>query len=146
MAAPLHFDPELFDALKELTGDRRSVANIQQSGILGEAAFAADRLEVAGVKARDRWRHQWFDRIMRDLAGCDLVFTDPDNGLVPNDRFRPARLENAKRIPIAEAMALALKQASRARGASFGCASWHKANLEAAQRTMSQVSRDEMAC
>ena len=39
-----------------------------------------------------------------------------------------------------------LKQASRARGASFGCASWHKANLEAAQRTMSQVSRDEMAC
>ena len=41
---------------------------------------------------------------------------------------------------------LALKQASRAQGASFGCASWHKANLEAAQRTMSQVSRDEMAC
>ena len=41
---------------------------------------------------------------------------------------------------------LAPKQASRARGASFGCASWHKANLEAAQRTMSQVSRDEMAC
>ena len=41
---------------------------------------------------------------------------------------------------------LVLKQASRARGASFGCASWHKANLEAAQRTMSQVSRDEMAC
>ena len=44
------------------------------------------------------------------------------------------------------AASLDLKQASRARGASFGCASWHKANLEAAQRTMSQVSRDEMAC
>ena len=42
--------------------------------------------------------------------------------------------------------ALGLKQASRARVASFGCASWHKANLEAAQRTMSQVARDEMAC
>ena len=41
---------------------------------------------------------------------------------------------------------LDLKQASRARVASFGCASWHKANLEAAQRTMSQVARDEMAC
>ena len=41
---------------------------------------------------------------------------------------------------------LVLKQASRARVASFGCASWHKANLEAAQRTMSQVARDEMAC
>jgi hypothetical protein len=42
--------------------------------------------------------------------------------------------------------ALGLKQASRARVASFGCASWHKANLEAAQRTMSQVARDGMAC
>ena len=41
---------------------------------------------------------------------------------------------------------LGLKQASRARVASFGCASWHKANLEAAQRTMLQVARDEMAC
>ena len=41
---------------------------------------------------------------------------------------------------------LVLKQASRARVASFGCASWHKANLGAAQRTMSQVARDEMAC
>ncbi len=104
-----HLDAELFDALKKLTGDRRSVANIQQSGILGDAAFAADRLVLAGVKARDRerWRHQWVDRIKRQLAGCNLVFADPDNGLVPNDRFRPTRQVNAKRIPLAEAIALA---------------------------------------
>ena len=102
-----HLDAELFDALKELTGDRRSIENIQQSGILGDAVFAADRLMVVGVKARQRWRHQWFDRIKRQLVGCDLVFADPDNGLVPNDRFRPARQVNAKRIPLAEATALA---------------------------------------
>ena len=104
-----HLDPELFDVLRELTVDRRSVANIQQSGILGDAAFAADRLAVAGVKVRDRqrWRHQWFDAIKRRLAGCHLVFADPDNGLVPNDRFKPATQESAKRIPLAEAMALA---------------------------------------
>ena len=50
------------------------------------------------------------------------------------------------RIQIPPLALLVLKQASRARVASFGCASWHKANLEAAQRTMSQVARDEMAC
>ena len=62
-----HLDPDLFDALRELTPDRRSVANIQQSGILGDAAFAADGLAVADVKVRDRerWRHQWFDGIKR---------------------------------------------------------------------------------
>ena len=104
-----HLDAELFDALKKLTGDRRSVANIQQSGILGDATFSAERLVLAGVKARDRecWRHQWFDRIKRQLIRCDLVFADPDNGLAPKDGFRPARQVNAKRIPLAEAMALA---------------------------------------
>ena len=104
-----HLDAELFDALRKLAADRRSVANIQQSCILGDAAFADDRLVVAGVKARERqrWRHQWFDRIKRQLADCDLVFADPDNGLVPDDRFRPGIKVNAKRIPLAEAMALA---------------------------------------
>ena len=47
-------DPELFDALKEVTepgANRRSVANIQRSGILGEAAFAADPPGSCGSQA-----------------------------------------------------------------------------------------------
>ena len=104
-----HLDTKLFDTLKGMIPNRRSVAIIQQCGILGDAVFAADRLMVAGVKVRDRlsWRQQWFDRIQHQLAGCDLVFADPDNGLVPNDRFRPTRKESMKGIPIAEAIALA---------------------------------------
>lgn len=103
-----HLDTELFDALKELIHDRRSVANIQESGILGDAVFAAEGLVVAEVQThdRERWRSRWFNRIKRQLAGCDLVFADPDNGLVPDDRFRPARKVDAKRIPLSEAMAL----------------------------------------
>ena len=135
-----HLDPELFDALKELTDDRRSVANIQQSGILGDAAFAADRLVVDGVKARgrERQRHQWFNRIKRQLVDCNLVFADPDNGLVPNDGFRPARLEHAKRIPVAEAMALAEGRTaviyhhnSRRRGGHLDEIRWLKKQLSA---------------
>ena len=104
-----HLDAELFDVLKELIGDRRSVADIQRSGILGDAVFVPDRLGVAEVKAhdRERWRHRWFNRVKRQLGGCDLVFADPDNGLVADDRFRPARKVDAKRIPLSEAMALA---------------------------------------
>ncbi len=104
-----HLDAELFDTLMKLIGDRRSVADIQESGVLGDAVFAADRLLVAEIKVQDRehWRNRWFSRVKRQLAGCDLVFADPDNGLVSDDRFRPTRKENAKRIPLAEAMALA---------------------------------------
>ena len=105
-------DPKLFDTLKGVTklgANGRSVANIQRSGILGDAAFAAGPLEFAGVKPRDRkrWRHSWFDRIKRQLVDCDLVFADPDNGLVPDDRFMPTRKKSAKGIPIVEANALA---------------------------------------
>lgn len=105
-------DPELFDALREVTdrgANRRSVANIQRSGILGDAAFAADRLDVCEVKPPDRkrWRHSWFDRIKCQLVDCALVFADPDNGLVPDDCFLPTRKVSAKRIPIVEAKALA---------------------------------------
>lgn len=104
-----HLDSELFDALKELVHDRRSVAAIQESGILGDAVFAIDRLDVAEVKVhdRERWRSRWFRRVKRQLAGCDLVFADPDNGLAPDDRFKPTEAVNAKRIPLWEAMALA---------------------------------------
>ena len=105
-----HLDPDLFDSLKKLVdGGTRSVDSVQTSGILGDAAFAADLLAISEVPIRDRerWRHQWFERVMQQLSGCDFVFADPDNGLVSDDRFRPAVKKNAKRIPLAEALALA---------------------------------------
>ena len=105
-----HLDPELFDTLKELVDeDRRSVAEIQRSGILENAVFADEPLNVdkVAVRERERWRREWFERVKDALSDCDLVFADPDNGLCPDDRFKPTRKENAKRIRLSEALALA---------------------------------------
>ena len=104
------FDPELFDTLKKLVrDDDRSVQAVQKSGVLCDAAFAAEPLDVSGVPLRDRrrWRQRWFDAVQNRLSGCDVVFADPDNGLVLDDRFRPERKQDAKRMPLAEAVALA---------------------------------------
>ena len=133
-------DPELFDALTKLTsvGSRRAVKAIQESGILGNAVFAADPLDITGIRVRDREcrRTQWFNRIQDQLAGCDIVFADPDNGLVPNDRFRPAKHVNAKRIPVVEAIALAEGRTaviyhhnSRSRGGHLNEIRWLKNQL-----------------
>lgn len=102
-------DDTLFKELGKLVPDQRSVANIEKSGVLGDAVFAAERLVVDDIKVldRERWRHDWFDEIRRQLAECDLVFADPDNGLFPDARFNPRQKESAKRIPLYEAMALA---------------------------------------
>ena len=106
-----NLDPPLFDTLTKLTNvrSRRSVTAIQESGILGDAVFAAERLDITRISVRNRegWRHRWFKRVQGQLARCKIVFADPDNGLIPNDRFRPTRQVSAKRISFAEAMALA---------------------------------------
>ena len=105
-----HLDPQLFETLEKLLrDDNRSVQAMQRSGVLGDAAFADERLDVSGVRWRDRrhWRRRWFEAVQDRLSGCDVVFADPDNGLVADDRFRPERKEDAKRIPLAEATALA---------------------------------------
>ena len=135
-----HLDPVLFDTLSGLIPARRSVAHIQQSGILGEAVFAADGLAIDAIKisARARWRCQWFARLQRQLAACALVFADPDNGLVPNDRFSPTKKESTKGIPIAEALALAEGRTaviyhhnSRRRGGHLNEIRWLKSQLPA---------------
>lgn len=105
-----HLDPELFDLLKKLVAEgARSVDSVQGSGILGDAVFAAEPADVSEVRFRDRehWRREWFARVMERLSGCNLVFADPDNGLISDDRFRPGTKTDAKRIPLAEALALA---------------------------------------
>ena len=105
-----HLDPGLFDSLKNLIDEkRRSVAEIEQSGILGGADFASEPVDVSQVSVREResWRRAWFERVQNALSACDLVFADPDNGLYPNEKFTPTRKENAKRISLHEALALA---------------------------------------
>ena len=105
-----HFDSDLFDTLKGLVEeDKRSVAEIQNSGILGDAEFVGDPVDCAWVGDREsgNGRRQWFERMLSRLSACDLVFADPDNGLYVDAQFNPEKRENAKRIPLAEVMALA---------------------------------------
>ena len=105
-----HLDGDLFDTLKKLIDEkRRLVSEIEKSGILGSADFAGEPVDVTQVAVREResWQRAWFERVRNALAACDLVFADPDNGLYPDERFNPARKENAKRIPLSEALALA---------------------------------------
>ncbi len=72
------FDPELFDWLRHAIDeypDRRTV-RIQTSGLLGSALYFSELL----VDDHDL-RKAWFANCCQQLAGCDLVFYDPDNGL-----------------------------------------------------------------
>ena len=103
-------DPDLFDGLRKLIQEGpRTMLEVQRSCLLNCAAFADEPLDVSKVRIRDRkqWRQEWFGRVKAKLADCDLLFADPDNGLCQDCRFRYARKEDSKRIPLFEALSLA---------------------------------------
>ena len=98
-------DPELFTALGALVGSgNRSVSSIEASGLLGDAVFADEPLDLREIppRSRESWRQQWFERVTCRLSDREIIFADPDNGLCLDERFRPTRRESAKRIPLGE--------------------------------------------
>ena len=94
---------KLFDALTKLEKNR-SVEQVQQSGIFDDAEFHRRPLDDPGIDRRD-----WFRGLKDQLASCDLVFADPDNGLYDDtDKSINSRKNyNAKHILLSEANALA---------------------------------------
>jgi hypothetical protein len=100
-------DPDLFDRLKEVANGARSVAALEQAGVLN-AVFAAEPLNMGELphSARAGVRQQWFSRVLETLQGCDLVFADPDNGLTDDNPARRNKAKFGKQMPLEEALAL----------------------------------------
>ena len=94
-------DEDLYDSLKRIVeSGRRSVAAVQGASVLRGAVFADERLDVGqvAIRCRSSWRQDWFEGVRKRLDGCDVVFADPDNGLLPDSRFRPTVKRSAKSI------------------------------------------------
>jgi len=103
-------DPVLFDALKRIVCDgRRNVAAIEYSNVLGAAKYASEILDPTELSPAHRrvWRRWWFEDVKTSLKGCDIVFADPDNGLCEDEKFRPGRAKDWKRLPLHEVKELA---------------------------------------
>jgi hypothetical protein len=67
-------DPELYDALRGVVSDRREVAAVERSGVLGDAAFFSKPVDTSN-------REAWLRDALNAVAGRDLVFLDPDIGV-----------------------------------------------------------------
>lgn len=103
-----HLDPELFDALKGVADGVRSVQTLEATGLIGNQ-FHRKPLTSSDLswQKRSAWRHNWFDEVQTHMASADLVFADPDNGLVDNDDRRRSKAKFGKSITLQEANALA---------------------------------------
>lgn len=102
-----HLDPALFRHLRNITKDARSINSLLP---VLEGAISSDASVDSGmISARERrnWRTAWFKHVMESLSPCDLVFADPDNGIIDDAGWRRGRKEFGKQMPLAEVQELA---------------------------------------
>ena len=81
------YDQELFDVIKKIAPKKnKSVMDIQDSGILPGTVIYSDILHPIGTPSdRRSTRERWFEESLLELKDADLIFMDPDNGLLEDD-------------------------------------------------------------
>lgn len=102
-----HLDPPLFSHLRNITNKARSIDSLLP---VLEGAISSDEIvDSSKISPRERrdWRTAWFMRMMEQLSTCDLVFADPDNGIIDDGDWRKGRAKFGKQMPLAEVKELA---------------------------------------
>lgn len=100
-------DPELFEHLARVVVGERSISLLLPA--LSGAISSKELLDLIKIPPRQKrgWRNAWFARVLKDLEKCDLVFADPDNGIVDDSDSRKGRPVFGKQIPLDEVQRLA---------------------------------------
>lgn len=100
-------DCNLFHHLRDVVVDARSITALLPA--LEGSISSDESLDVSAISALQRrdWRKAWFARVQEELSDCDLVFADPDNGIVDDSDRRKGTAKFGKQMPLAEVRALA---------------------------------------
>jgi hypothetical protein len=99
-------DGALFGVLRNLKA--QNVRAIELAGILPGAFFFSEQIpcDCTPYSIRPLERSRWFLAAKARMAGCDLLFVDPDNGIAPKG-LRLTRRRAGKSIMLEELASLA---------------------------------------
>jgi len=102
------FNPYIFGKLQQIKASgKRHISSLEQPDILPGAIFAnAPILTAASVRQRLESRQDWFAAVKDRLAGAEMIFVDPDNGLEPA-KFSFGKMKAGKAVAYEELLALA---------------------------------------
>ncbi|WP_167852675.1 hypothetical protein [Pseudotabrizicola sediminis] len=100
-------EPELFHHLRAVVKDVRSIASLLP--VLQSSSSSDESLDTSAVpnRLRRNWRSEWFSRVLIKLSACNLVFADPDYGIVDDSDARKGSARFGKQMPLEEVRALA---------------------------------------
>lgn len=102
-----HLDPILFRHLRNITREARSINSLLP--VLGSVISSDESVDSSPIPPSERrdWRSAWFNRALEKLSPCDLIFADPDNGIIDDIDQRKGRAKFGKQMPLAEVQELA---------------------------------------
>ena len=82
--------PDLFDELTKIVNKKnRTIQDIEKSGILPGAGYFSEQIPLGGTPdERLQKRVRWFEKSLEALADAELIFADPDNGLLVSDNAK----------------------------------------------------------
>lgn len=89
-----------------MTEDARSINSLLP--VLGDAISSDESVDSSMISPRERrsWRSAWFKRVVDRLSPCNLVFADPDNGIIDDADWRRGRAKFGKQMPLSEVQEL----------------------------------------
>lgn len=102
-----HFDRDLFQHLARVTRTERSITSLLPA--LEPAVSFEESIDLKFISSVQRraYRAKWFSRALDSVHDCNIVFADPDNGIVDDSDKRKGSAKFRKQIPLAEALAFA---------------------------------------
>ena len=102
-----HLDPDLFDHLNHRVLKSRSISSLLPALNAVTSFEEYCSFMDAPPPLRPKLRETWFQRALKATTACDIVFADPDNGLVDDREDRKRDKKFGKRLPLSEVAALA---------------------------------------
>jgi hypothetical protein len=101
------FDETVFDGLRRIVdGGARRVQALEQAGLVPGATYFNELIPTVGeFHQRALAREVWFRRLCLALAGANVIFLDPDNGLETKN-FKPGAKRAGKSVSLSELQAL----------------------------------------
>lgn len=104
-----HHDPDVFDGLKTIvSAQKRLISEVENSRFFGNHIFASEEIDLNASKYLTRvdQRRRWFNRTCTQLETANIIFADPDNGILKSESFKPGRMKHGKSISEREIQAL----------------------------------------
>jgi hypothetical protein len=97
------YDPALFRGLSAVVKSGKRYVGAMHQFLPTGTCFSCDEIpcDVQPYSRRPLEREKWLQKVKANLAGCDVVFLDPDNGLEPPG-FRSTRRRAGKSVQYSE--------------------------------------------